>query len=1055
MKSIFTVLKVKPEERLPISLMLGTGFFMGIFIATYQVTAESLFLNQISGQLNKAFLVSGVLGIVSTLIFASAQNRFKFTSLATTSILLVVLFSSTIYFLYNFGDKAYHDYVLFAMYCFTGPMTAILLLCYWGVFGRLFNFKQSKRIIGWIDTGQLTAIIIANFLIPLTSSYFRETSNYLIVSNISILGSSVCLIIISLKFPLNKNNPREFEESVIEQTKFKNIFKDRYIVMMSTFLIISMITFIFTQYSFQNSLNKQYPDQRELTNFLAYFNGAIYAISLIMQTFVNDRILGNYGIRVSLLILPIVVGLFALGSVITGTFLGYDVIQTPETFIFFFLFVALTRLANNALRESLENPVYKLLFIPLDSRYRFGIQSKVEGVVNESGRFIAGVVIFGFALFPFFNIMWISTLILILVGAYVLINRKLYNGYRNKIRSKLESTETHSDKLEVGFTQVTQRLENLLSNTNTSRAIFSFKLLEKINPAQIGTWVNSLMRNDHEQAREYAQEKMNELKGLSVSDRYVIKLDQGKASSDSVPKNILTKTDLQLILNNGGDITKIRIQKLSRSASIEDRQYSAELLLHSSAEENVSFLIELLNDPEPKVRFTAIKTSIKKHNSEVIFALIENLANPLFSNQAMNALGLIGGKCLNPLESAFYRSGQNAQTLHKIVQVMGRIGGQRAKDLLWNKIDYPDKVVVSQVLLSLGECGFKAGISQITRIKYAIESDIADISWNIGALMEVATDEAAKDVRLALEQEDQNGIEHVYMLLAMLYDTRSIELVKENIESGTTEGTTYAVELLDVFLSEQLKERVIPVLDDLTNSERVNRLEAFYPRVNLDEKLVLKFLINRDFNQTNRWTKATVLKQIGRLKIADFGLDLIAQLFNPDKLIREVAAWALFEINKQSYHINTARLGEDTKRDLDRVIVRGKDQLHLMISDKVLFYQGLQFFEGISGLSLSFLADISDEINLNEGQSLITDEKKNNNFYIIYQGTVDYFEKGQLASQYSVGQFIGEMVSSHGFVNSNILVAKEETVLLRINKDLFYELLADNVKVADRVLEYI
>ena len=1053
MKSIFTVLNVKPEERSAVTLMLATGFFMGIFIATYQVTAESLFLNQISGQLNKAFLVSGVLGIVSTLIFSAAQNRFKFTSLATASILLVVLFSSTIYFLYNFGDKAYHEYVLFAMYCFTGPMTAILLLSYWGVFGRLFNFKQSKRIIGWIDTGQLSAIILANFLIPLTASYFPETSNYLIVCNISILGSSICFIIISLKFPLDKNNPKDFEKSVREQTKFKNIFKDRYIVLMSLFIIISMITFIFTQYSFQDSLNKQYPDQRELTNFLAYFNGAIYAISLVMQTFVNDRIISNYGIRVSLFILPIVVGLFAIGSVITGTFFGYDHILSPETFIFFFLFVALTRLANNTLRDSLESPVYKLLFIPLDNRYRFGIQSKVEGVINESGRFIAGVIIFSFALIPFFNIMWISSMIVLLLVAYVFINRKLYSGYRNKIRSKLESTETQSDKLEIGFAQVTQRLENLLSNTDTAKAIFSYKLLEKINPSQVGTWANSLMRNDHEQARGYAQEKMNELKGLSVSDRYVIKLDQGKTDSGS--KNVLTKADLQLILDSGGDITKSRIQKLSRSSSVEDRQYSAELLLHSSAEENVSFLIELLNDPEPKVRYTAIKTSIKKHNTEVIFALIENLPNSTFSNQAMNALAQIGGKCLNSLESAFYRSGQNAQTLHRIVQVMGRIGGQRAKDLLWNKIDYPDKVVVSQVLLSLGECGFKASVSQISRIKYAIESDIADITWNIGAMLEIASDQAAKDVIVALDQEDQNDIEHIYMLMAMLYDTRSIQLVKENIESGTTEGTTYAVELLDIFLPEQLKERVIPVLDDLTNSERINRLEAFYPRVNLDEKLVLKFLINRDFNQTNRWTKATVLRQIGKMKISDFALDLIAQLFNPDRLIREVAAWALHQINEQSYHINTARLGEDAKRELDLVIVSDRGQLHLMTIDKVLFYQGLQFFEGISGLSLSFLADISDEVDLKEGQSLVTDEKKNNNFYIICKGMVDYFEKGRLASQYKEGQFIGEMVSSHGFVNSNIIVAKQETVLLRINKDLFYELLSENVKLADRVLEYI
>jgi AAA family ATP:ADP antiporter len=67
-------------------------------------------------------------------------------------------------------------------------------------------------------------------------------------------------------------------------------------------------------------------------------------------------------------------------------------------------------------------------------------------------------------------------------------------------------------------------------------------------------------------------------------------------------------------------------------------------LLHTSAEECISFLIELLNDTEPKVRSTAIRSAVKKWNPEVINALIENLGNPVYSNQAMNTLVLIGSK---------------------------------------------------------------------------------------------------------------------------------------------------------------------------------------------------------------------------------------------------------------------------------------------------------------------------------------------------------------------------------------------------------------------------
>jgi len=1041
------------EERKQVLLMLATGFFFGIFIATYQVTAESLFLSQMSSRINEAFLISGVLGIGSTLIFTFFQNRIRFVTLTISSLAVILLVTSGIYYLYRFGNGTIHNDVLFIMYCLTGPVTAILLLCYWGIFGRLFNFRQSKRIIGWIDTGQLIAIITANFFVPLTTNFFRDTIDYLIVCNLSIIGSLIFVVVIATKFALTKNNPNEFDNTVREETKFKKMFQDRYVVLMAMFLVTSMVTFVLNQYSFQTLLNRQYPVQRDLTNFIGYFNGAIYLLSLVMQTFVNDRLIGTYGIRVALFVLPLITGIFALCSTLTVAFLGFSLVPDSQAFIFFFLFVALTRLFNSMLRDSLENPVYKLLFIPLDSRYRFGIQSKIEGVINESGRFIAGLLLFAFSHLIFFRIFWIPILVIGLGFFYVIFVRNLYSGYKSKIRSKLESSEFHQDKLEIGFAQVTTTLETQLLDKKTSKAIFSFKLLEKLNPSKMGIWVNELMKNRREEAQDYAQRRMNEMKGLSVSEQYVIRINRNMVSAES--KNILSSVDLDQMLRNGGEITKTRIQRLTRSTEPGDRHYAAELLLHTTRAENISFLIELLNDSDPKVRRTAITTSAKRFNAEVINMVIDNLSHPQFSNLAMSSLSLMGSAALNHLDSGFYRSGQNTQTMVRIIQVLGQIGGQRAKELLWNKIDYPDKVIVSQVLLSLGECGFKASIAQVTRIKYAIETDIADITWNLSAIRELGESPQSEQVRLALRQEINHDIEHIYMLLAMLYDTRSIQLVKENIESGTSEGTTYAVELLDVFLSEQLKMRVIPVLDDLSDTEKIKRLEVFYPRVNLDAKLTLKFLVNRDFTQTNRWTKSTVIHQIGEQKIADFTLDLIAQLFNPDRLVREIAGWALHQVDPKLYEVNSNRLDEDHKRWLDRAVLKNQNDNKLMLYEKASFFLNISVFYGIPGLTLSYLADASKELKLNEGEHLSIDERLNNDFFIIYSGTVQYFESGRYVTDFNKGQFVGEMLSAPGFINTNLLVAKEETVLLKFNKDQFYELLSDNVKLADKFLQFI
>jgi ATP/ADP translocase len=399
------------------------------------------------------------------------------------------------------------------------------LLSFWGIFGRLFNFRQSKRIIGWIDTGQLIAAIIATLIvIPFTTQLVKQTSNYLLLCAISIAVVSILMFVISLVFTISKNDPREFGVTVRRESRLTKIFSDQYIVLMSVFLLISMVMFVLSQYSFQTLVKEQYPNERDLTNFNSFFIGTVYGLSLFMQTFVNQKIISNYGLRISLFILPIVMIIFSIASLFTGSYFGFEKSIAPTGFIYFFLFVSLSRLFNWIVRESLETPVFKLFFIPLDSKLRFSIQSKVEGVVNEGARFIGGLLIFGFAFVPFFSIIHISIFLIVLACIYFFVVNKLYNGYRNKLRMKLESGDGQLEKLEKGYTQVTSRLESMLNLPSPGKAIFSFKLLEKINAAQAPSWINVLMKNEDESARGYAQDKLNELKGLAVSDQFVIRI---------------------------------------------------------------------------------------------------------------------------------------------------------------------------------------------------------------------------------------------------------------------------------------------------------------------------------------------------------------------------------------------------------------------------------------------------------------------------------------------------------------------------------------------------
>ena len=63
-KALLSILNVVEGEEKPVLLLLGYGFFMGIFLATYKIVATTLFLNQLSDHIREAFFVSGILGVV-------------------------------------------------------------------------------------------------------------------------------------------------------------------------------------------------------------------------------------------------------------------------------------------------------------------------------------------------------------------------------------------------------------------------------------------------------------------------------------------------------------------------------------------------------------------------------------------------------------------------------------------------------------------------------------------------------------------------------------------------------------------------------------------------------------------------------------------------------------------------------------------------------------------------------------------------------------------------------------------------------------------------------
>ena len=1041
-------------------LLLGKGFFMGILLATYQIGAETLFLSVLGDEfLADAFFAAGAAGIVSTALFVYLQRKINFSTLVLSTTFLILVFIGGIRVAFEFigydstttGQFQLLPFILFVM---IGPVTSITLLGFWGVFGRVFDLRASKRIIGGIDTGQLMATMIAFFSIPVLTTYIiNATYDLLFVSGIAAFGIFIFTLLLVINYNLNKATKVMAGEEV-EKVSFLSLMKDKYLRLLSVFLIFSMGAAVFVDYTFLSATETMYPDEKDLANFLSFFSGTVIVVSFLIQSFINDIIIGKFGLKVALMTMPLILILFTLGAIIVGHIFGYE--TKSNEFIMFFVLTAVGKLFTAALKDALENPAFKLFFLPLDIKIRFDIQTRIEGVVNEIAVFVAGAAQMALGLLVFFKLIHYSYFILALAGGIIYLSGKLFEEYKKTLKKTLE-------KQKAGLKGDGKRNDNntlnILKDESSSkdveRVLNALKLFEKLEPIEFEYVLLDLLNNRSPILRSFAYQKLGDR--LCWEAIEIVEKDIKTEGNEEVLK-VANKSYDKLKEAAEFELTDVSIKALVRSTEARDRERGAKLLAKVTEDRHIAFIVELLRDINPGVRTAAMISAGKVRRPELWPILIENLHLATYGNVAMSALKASGEAAFHTVDTAFYKTGQYHPTMIRIIQVLGRIGGRGATELLWKKIDFPDRKIVSQLLLSLSYIGFVARDFQAARIKIAVEAEIGDIAWNIKSTQEIPEESSIDHlIKEAMMEEDIKNYDNIFMLLGMIYDPQSVLLAKENIQNGTSESITFAVEMMDIFVEEELKPKLIPVMDELKIGERLAKLQNHYPPEDFDsyEDLLLQ-IINRDYNRINRYTKSLAMYRFSQLS-NHVTADLIANLFNPDPLLLQTAAFVMYNINKESYHEHTKRLKPVTKKELDKAILppvfRSEDEEYhqkLLLIERVIELKKNEMFRKIPGELITYMAECLEEIRVKLGSTIIREgESGMEPMYIVLDGAIDIYEGDQKVAEREVGGVFGEKNLTESDTFTFTALARTECTLLMMRKEELLNLMSKHIEILD------
>jgi AAA family ATP:ADP antiporter len=1036
-------LDVAPDEAGRVGLLFIMGIFMGLFLATVSVAAQSIYLSSGFSEakdLPVALFKSGIYALIATVAYNFLQNRIPFPVLATICLLYI---TGTTAFI-EFGDDYFADPNDQIEFAFTQvlPFTFLISLVFWGSFGRLFNLKQAKRLVGTVDIGAMLATFISFFSIPFLLTFIAATFPSLAnnpeyalypIGLVSVAVFFLMFIILTFSH-INKTFSFSTERKMYKKLSVLDFVRNRYILYMSVFVITSMIAINFVDFSFLN-VATQYMEAKSLANFISLFEATIVIFSFLVDVFGTDRINSEYGMRVSLLINPAL--LILLTAATLGLGLGFGYTKISPTFLFFFMGIALSKLFIRSLKEALDSPTFKMYLLPIESDIRIDVQTKIEGIVTAFATVVSSGMIIVISRIQFFDLIYITAFTIPFLILWFISTNNMHKNYRATLQHTLVKNKEKGDVNVVKEFTVNSVLEKEIGSSVEEKVIYGLKLMEKLEPALFENAIFSLAESENRKLRTFAEEKINELG---------IERDGSKSNIKSLAQQALGASEDSDLLSISVD----NLMKLSKSIKQNDRLLAAKLLRKMVSARTIFILLELLRDVDPKVRFEALITARKTKRPEAWPILIEMLSSPSFGHHAGSALVEAGESVLPTLEAAFHKSGQTDLVMLRIVQIMGRIGGDEALKLLWKKADYPDKRIVKQILYSLRYINYRAEGREAREVLELLDTEISKTIWNMVAITELPESEHFEFLKDALREEVQQNFDHITLLLSLIYDPESIQLVRENIESGDPDNIVFAMELLDLFCAQELKPKLFPLLDDSSTEEKLEALQTFFPRENYHPIQVINYILNRDFNQNNRWTKACSVHAAAYLPEFRVSRGLIAQVFNNDRLLQETSAWVMYNKDKKAYQVVRERLPQRDRKFIDSSIennqlLEGLDDGFFLGIEMVMFLKTLPVFKSIHGNLLADLSDRITPVELFVGESLkFSSADVNAPIFIVAHGEVTLKNNDSIVSVIKKGDVYGDLFQDGPAPAANTIEARERSVIFRINLVDFYFVMSNH-----------
>ena len=1030
-----SIIKIKKEEVSPIILLMMMFFCIVGSSITGASARDTLFLTQFDRSLLPLMfaLVAGLMVVVISIYNRMTSNL----DLVKTIISSSVFFCITL-FIIRFR---LNGFVIPLFYAWTDVIISITIFQFWLLASEIFNARQAKRLFSVIGIGGSIAGISAGYLMrPFVLQFGAENLLIPTIIFIALIG-----IFAALLNPFRVKTDSNIDPDTKNGTS-KNIF-DPYLKSILVMVCAAAICSRIIEYQFKITAANTYSSSVELASFFGEYYMYLNGTTLIMQLFLTGFILQRFGILGGLIIMPL--GLI-VGSM---SFLALANLSS----IFF------ARLFDQAFKFSIQSASNEMLWTTIPKNKARRAKPIIDSSIKSVAEGIIGLIIYIIIANRFLEdtqIYLLSLPVIIVIILWLLNNLRIKKNYILSIEKAINHRHLNLKDIQFDVTDghIISTIDKALKSGDFNKQSFALDLVKNMKCEMWSETLNKLLASGNKDLQKQIMLLALE-RSHFLDEMILIKLseqsDEIGALAITLLPDVFIRNNINLFLKNinstdahisaASSVVMLKQnpkelkarKKLNEFLDVKDERTTAlalNYLRNSSELLPKNILNNLLHHSSLEISKSALNVAGKRLNNFYLPAIISNLENIKCTLKTRKILKLYDHKIvIKHLEEQLSLNKENKNLKKGIMRCLAGYTDDRViliikEYLRVNNIDM--SIICSESLLKIAK-----NRSKIFDFEDYFFITIKNFTHQYFKLhcfkISLADNENTFFIKDQIDYEMRRYLYIILKVVTLKIPNSPIDSHIKNIIENNDKDLPYILEFFETSFSKKTLNLLMPMID---------------PENNYKNEKIQNQLSNDFFNSwikswsesDNNWKSAISI---------DYSLKHDKEIINSIDWSKVVSNPILSQVLENCDNKETSIPLEKFQNKTEKTM--------FTILEKTILLKTVDLFQDIPGELLSQVSQISKAKNYDNGETIFKDGDIGDSMFIVLEGEISITKGDKEIALLEKGASLGEMALLDNENRSANAIAKEDSILLKINQDVFYELMESNADIMKQIIKLL